>query len=85
MNFKLLKLTPILLLLGCTTEQVVTNYAFPSSCLSGDKDCERNLNAQTLAYIGHKKAATELMCTDKDIRKVLEECGNNSEELSVSF
>ena len=37
MNWKLLKLTPILLLLGCTPEQVVTNYAFPSSCLSGDK------------------------------------------------
>jgi len=45
----------------------------------GDTVCERNLNAQTLAYIGHKDAATKLMCQDAKVEKVMvEECGNYS-------
>ena len=53
--------------------------AYPSSCPAGDLNCERNLNAQTLAYIGHVEAATALMCENESIKKVLKECGNGLE------
>jgi len=60
----------ILLLFGCST--TVINY--PSVCTNNDKKCQRNLDAQTLAIIGQKEAATELMCSDSDISAMLEEC-----------
>jgi len=69
-------LLSVVLLAGCDQTTLVNSTSYPASCASNDSVCERNLNAQTLAYIGHKEAATELMCTDPKIRKVLDECGN---------
>ena len=73
--------TLLLTTTACIPEIYVdTPIAFPSSVvLMGDTVCERNLNAQTLAYIGHKDAATKLMCQDYKVEKVMvEECGNYS-------
>ena len=45
----------------------------------GDTVCERNLNAQTLAYIGFPEATKRLMCEDYKIEKVMdEECVDTS-------
>ena len=35
---------------------------YTASCRVGDTVCQRNQDAQTLALIGHKDAATKLMC-----------------------
>lgn len=42
---------------------------YTASCRVGDVACQRNQDAQTLALIGHKEAATKLMCNDSTIRK----------------
>lgn len=53
-----------------------TPISFPSACW-GDKECQRNLDAQTLYYLGHQSAATELMCNSKRVQEVLgSECGS---------
>ena len=44
-----------------TACQTVT---YTASCRVGDTACQRNQDARTLALIGHKDAATELMCSD---------------------
>jgi len=74
------KTLPLLLLLCSCGPTIVMErpIAYPSSCPAGDLGCERNLNAQTLAYIGHREAATALMCEVEEIKKVLEECGSGS-------
>ena len=71
------RLTPFVLLLsGCMSVDMGTPVSFPSACW-GDINCQRNLNAQTLHYLGHSIAATELMCEDHTVRNVMEdECGN---------
>ena len=45
-----------MLLTGCQT------ITYTASCRVGDVACQRNQDAQTLALIGHKEAATKLMC-----------------------
>jgi len=40
------------------------SITYTASCRVGDTACQRNQDAQTLAIIGHKDAATELMCSD---------------------
>ena len=47
-----------MLLTACQT------ITYTASCRVGDTACQRNQDAQTLAIIGHKDAATELMCSD---------------------
>ena len=69
---KLLIIPTLFLLGGCN----VTPLVFPSAC-NGDTFCEKNLNAQTLHYLGYKSAATDIMCSDRRVREVMEEeCGN---------
>ena len=63
----LVRLFPVLLLTACST------VTYTSSCNYGDSICQRNQNAQTLAIIGHREAATQLMCEDSDIRDTLGE------------
>ena len=46
----------LILLTGCQT------ITYTASCRVGDVVCQRNQDAQTLALIGHKEAATKLMC-----------------------
>lgn len=72
----MIRLLPIILLSGCMTVDMGTPVSFPSACW-GDKDCQRNLNAQTLHYLGHNSAALELMCSDTAVKEVMKEkCGN---------
>lgn len=52
---------------ACSTSSVV----LPSSCPAHDAKCQRNLDAQTLTYIGQKDAALQLMCSDPDLRDVI--------------
>lgn len=52
---------------ACSTSSVV----LPSSCPANDAKCQRNLDAQTLTYIGQKDAALQLMCSDPDLRDVI--------------
>jgi len=49
------------ILMIVTACQTIT---YTASCRVGDTVCQRNQNAQTLALIGHKEAATKLMCID---------------------
>jgi len=72
----MIRLLLLLPLAGCMSIDMGTPIAFTSAC-NGDMHCQRNLNAQTLHYLGHQHAATELMCADKYVQEVLdEECGN---------
>ena len=64
---------------GCMNIDMGTPISFPSACW-GDVKCQRNLDAQTLHYLGHQSAATELMCTDSSVREVMgDKCGNVSQ------
>ena len=60
-------LLPLLMLTACNA------ITYTASCRPGDAVCQRNQNAQTLAIIGHREAATQLMCEDSDIRDTLGE------------
>ena len=44
---------------------------YTASCRVGDTACQRNQDAQTLALIGHKEAATKLMCSDSAVGSLL--------------
>ena len=72
------KKTLALLLLGsitisCSTSSIV----LPMSCPKDNKKCQRNLDAQTLSYIGQDKAAVQLMCSDPDLRDTIgEDCNS---------
>lgn len=62
--------TTILILLslsGCNT------ITYTASCRPGDAVCQRNQNAQTLAIIGQKDAAIQLLCEDDTLRDTLDE------------
>lgn len=54
------------ILSGCYT----TTVKYPNIC-AGDEACLRNLNAQTLAQLGHIEAATALMCEDTGVADLL--------------
>lgn len=41
--------------------------AFPGACPKDDYRCQRNADAQTLAYIGEHEAAKNLMCSDPSL------------------
>jgi hypothetical protein len=49
--------------------------AYVGACPFGDHACQRNADAQTLAYIGQPEAALRLMCLDADLAETMrEEC-----------
>lgn len=57
-----------LFLVGCgATLNMPTPVAYPGACPQEDYKCQRNADAQTLAYIGEPEAAASLMCTDPAI------------------
>lgn len=58
------------LLSGCMSVDLGRPVAYPSAC-NGDRECLRNLDAQTLHYLGHTGAATKMMCEKPEVRKVL--------------
>lgn len=71
------KLALVVLLAGCTpTIEMPTPVAYPGACPSNNAPCQRNADAQTLAYIGQPEAAMLLMCLDNGIAEALpEQCG----------
>lgn len=65
-----------LLLAGCADSITLpTPVAYASACPAEDKKCQRNLDAQTLHYIGESDAAVALLCQDKDIQSYIQSCG----------
>jgi hypothetical protein len=64
----------VVLLAGCTpTLHMPTPVAYVGACPTGDRSCQRNADAQTLAYIGQPDAAMLLMCLDDNLAEVLAE------------
>lgn len=62
-------------LAGITTACSNSSVVMPLSCPVGNVDCQRNLDAQTLSYIGQGEAALKLMCLDPTLFDILsEEC-----------
>jgi hypothetical protein len=62
-------------LTGITTACSNSSVVMPLSCPLGDIKCQRNIDAQTLSYIGREKAALKLMCMDPKLFEMLtEEC-----------
>jgi hypothetical protein len=70
------RLLVVLLLAGCSpTVEIPTPVAYTSACPLGDEACQRNQDAQTLAYIGQPDAALRLMCLDNNLaNKVQDTC-----------
>ena len=50
-----------------------TPVAYVGACPTGDHACQRNADAQTLAYIGQPDAAMLLMCLDDNLAEALAE------------
>ena len=67
----------ILALAGCTpTLEMPAPVAYPGACPLNNSACQRNADAQTLAYIGQPNAAMVLMCQDPALLEALPEpCG----------
>ncbi len=59
-------------LAGCGTLHMEAPTAFVTACPSGDYKCQRNADAQTLAYIGKSEAAARLMCQDANVAAVMQ-------------
>lgn len=65
-------LAVILLMAGCTPViEMPAPVAYPGACPEGDLACQRNADAQTLAYIGQPTAALRLMCLDADLAEAV--------------
>jgi len=47
--------------------------SYPGACPESNTLCQRNADAQTLAYIGQPQAAMLLMCTDEGLSQVMQE------------
>ena len=67
----------ILALAGCTPAlEMPAPIAYPGACPADNAACQRNADAQTLAYIGQPNAAMVLMCQDPALAEALPEpCG----------
>lgn len=61
-------------LAGCNPViEMPAPIAYPGACPVGNLPCQRNADAQTLAYIGQPAAAMLLMCTDDDLAHLMQE------------
>lgn len=71
------RLAIFFILLGCTpTIEMPAPIAYPGACPVNNAPCQRNADAQTLAYIGQPQAAMLLMCLDDEMAEALpEQCG----------
>jgi len=64
----------LIFLAGCNPViEMPAPVAYPGACPEGNTLCQRNADAQTLAYIGQPQAAMLLMCTDEDLSRVAKE------------
>ena len=74
----MIRLVPILLLMGCAEIKVPSPISLPSVCM-GEDTCEDRKNAETLAAMGYPDAGLIIMCGNPDVRGALEvECGPNA-------
>ena len=65
-------LAALSLLASCTpTIEMPTPVAYPGACPLDNAPCQRNADAQTLAYIGQPEAALRLMCLDLELSEVI--------------
>lgn len=73
----MIRFAPIFFLLaGCADNITLpTPVSYPSACPAGDEKCQRNLDAQTLHYIGESDAAVALMCQYEDVAVHMKTCG----------
>jgi hypothetical protein len=71
----ILILGPLTLALGACTPvlEMPTPVAYPGACPVDNAPCQRNADAQTLAYIGQPEAAMLLMCLDDALAEALQE------------
>jgi hypothetical protein len=68
------KCIAIAFLAGCSSViEMPAPIAYPGACPEGNYLCQRNFDAQTLAYIGQPEAAMLLMCTDDDLAHLMQE------------
>jgi hypothetical protein len=68
------RLWALLALAGCSPAlHLPTPVAYVGACPTGDYACQRNADAQTLAYIGQPDAAMLLMCLDDNLAEALAE------------
>lgn len=64
----------VMIVAGCTpTFDMPAPVAYPGACPLNNAPCQRNADAQTLAYIGQPEAAMLLMCLDDALAEALEE------------
>jgi len=64
----------LIFLAGCNPViEMPAPVAYPGACPEGNTLCQRNADAQTLAYIGQPQAAMLLMCTDEGLSQVMQE------------
>jgi len=74
----MIRLLPILLIAGCAEVKMPTPISLPSICM-GEEKCEARKNAETLAAMGFPDAGLVIMCSDPNVRGVLEvECESNA-------
>ena len=68
------KYIALIFLAGCNPViEMPAPIAYPGACPEGNLPCQRNADAQTLAYIGQPHAAMLLMCTDENLSQVAKE------------
>jgi len=68
------RILAVFILAGCAPViEMPTPVAYPGACPLDNKDCQRNADAQTLAYIGQPEAAMLLMCLDEKLAEALPE------------
>jgi hypothetical protein len=76
-----MRLIPIVavstLLSACGSIHMPAPVAYSGACPKEDYKCQRNLDAQTLSYIGEKEAAVRLMCEEPKLRNIMgSKCAN---------
>jgi hypothetical protein len=70
----MIRIMPIILLAACSPViEMPAPVAYPGACPVNNNACQRNADAQTLAYIGQPGAAMLLMCLDDNLAEALTE------------
>jgi hypothetical protein len=70
----MIRIVLIGLLAGCSPViEMPAPVAYPGACPVNNNACQRNADAQTLAYIGQPDAAMLLMCMDDDLAHILQD------------
>ena len=71
-------LISLALLVGCAEIKMPTPLSLPAICM-GEASCENRKNAETLAAMGFPDAGLVLMCSNANVRNILEvECESDA-------